>query len=412
MDLSGRWRAVEADEALRRTFPDIDLDDSDWSSIEVPRHWRLTPAFAQSDGPLRYRRRFEAPAPVDGRRGWLVLEGLFYFGDVWLDGSYVGDTEGYFFPHAFEVTNALRERSEHLLAVEVACAPERDKTAKRNLTGVFQHWDCFPSSWNPGGIWRPVTIEETGPVRLARTRVLCPEATSERALLEIRVVIDSAEAHTVELATTVAREGSADVVAEHRLEHHLATGENRVTLRVAVDDPELWWPHALGEQPMYDVTIEATPLDGVASDRKTVRTGLRQVRMKRWIATVNGERIFLKGANQGPTRMALGEATAADLEGDMALAKQAGLDLVRVHAHVSRPELYDAADRLGLLLWQDMPLQWGYARGVRSQAVRQSRELVDLLGHHPSVAVWCGHNEPMALALESGPDPSPTTLAR
>src|SRR5262249_35238698 len=145
---------------------------------------------------------------------------------------------------------------------------------------------------------------------------------------------------TVELCTKVRPEGRTAVVAEHRLEHHVSAGENRVTWRLAVENPDLWWPHALGEQPMYDVTVEVTPLDGLPSDRRSVRPGLRQIRMKRWIATVNGERLFLKGANQGPTRMALGAATAAELEADVALAKQAGLDLIRVHAHVSRPELY------------------------------------------------------------------------
>src|SRR5438552_1596543 len=87
--------------------------------------------------------------------------------------------------------------------------------------------------------------------------------------------------------------------------------------------------------------------------------------MSKWVLSVNGERLFLKGSNQGPTRMALGDATAEELAADVALAKGAGLDLLRVHGHVSRPELYDAADEAGLLLWQDMPLQWGYARGVR-----------------------------------------------
>ena len=52
--------------------------------------------------------------------------------------------------------------SEHVLAVEVACAPQRDRTAKRNITGVFQHWDCADPSWNPGGLWRPVRVDTTG----------------------------------------------------------------------------------------------------------------------------------------------------------------------------------------------------------------------------------------------------------
>src|SRR6202035_5562525 len=124
-------------------------------------------------------------------------------GDAWLDRAYLGDTEGYFFPHVFEVTDASRDRSAHVLAIEVACARPGDLTAKRNLTGVFQHWDCLDADWNPGGIWRPVHLEETGPVRIASLRVLCPEATAERAVVEVEAVLDAAEACTVSLATVV-----------------------------------------------------------------------------------------------------------------------------------------------------------------------------------------------------------------
>src|SRR5262249_59440412 len=83
---------------------------------------------------------------------------------------------------------------------------------------------------------------------------------------------------------------------------------------------------------------------------RTVRTGLRQVAMRRWVLAVNGERLFLKGANIGPTRQALAEATPDELRRDVVLAAEAGLDLLRVNAHVTRPELYDAADELGLLI--------------------------------------------------------------
>jgi beta-mannosidase len=393
VDLTGTWRAAVADEALRRSWQEDDFDASGWEAIEVPGHWRSTPAFASEDGPLLYRRSFDADAPADQRRAWLGFDGLFYQGDVWLDGAYLGDTEGYFVPHTVEVTEALRARREHHLAIEVTCARPGDLTAKRNLTGVFQHWDCLDPDWNPGGIWRPVQVTETGPVRIAGMRVLCREASEERAVVVLRAVLDSAGARVVRLVT---RLGEVD----HEADHSLADGSNEVEWTVTVERPALWWPRALGDPTLHDLTVRvdlAADDGGATSDQRHLRTGLRQVRMRSWIASVNGERLFLKGSNQGPTRMALAEATPAELARDVDLALDAGLDLLRIHAHITRPELYDAADERGLLLWQDLPLQWGYARGVRKQAVRQADAAVELLGHHPSIAIWCGHNEPMAI---------------
>ncbi|MGQ0831355.1 MAG: glycoside hydrolase family 2 protein, partial [Microthrixaceae bacterium] len=398
MELTGTWRAAIADDDLRRSWHLDDFDDHHWEPIAVPGHWRSSPAFSDTDGSLLYRRSFEHTGPTDTRRAWLTFDGLFYQGDVWLDGSYLGDTEGYFVPHTFEVSDALRDRREHHLAIEVSCAAQRDKTAKRNITGVFQHWDCLDPDWNPGGIWRPVRITETGPVRIARLRVLCREASPKRALLVLRATLDSRGARNVTLRTEVA---GLDVETLQPL----ADGLNEVEWTVTVEEPRLWWPRALGDATLHDVTVRID-LDaddgGGASDERRLRTGLRQVRMRSWVASVNGERLFLKGSNHGPTRMALAEATPAELEADVALALDAGLDMLRVHAHISRPELYDAADAQGLLLWQDFPLQWGYARGIRKQAARQAACAVDLLGHHPSIAIWCGHNEPMA--IENDPE--------
>jgi beta-mannosidase len=417
MELSEGWVAAAADEGLRRAYPRPDFDDRSWVPIAVPGHWRSNPAFAAHDGPLLHRHHFDASRPDEGRRAWLTFDGIFYQADVWLDGGYVGDTEGYFFPHTFEVTDALRAAAEHTLAVEVACTRPTDRTAKRNLTGVFQHWDCIDPDANPGGIWRPVRLTETGPVRIARLRVLCTEASAERAVLEARAVLDAASAGPVRLRMAVTRATTGEVVGELTTDHTLAAGENRIREIVRLTEPDLWWPHALGPQPLHDVTVEVLqPDDGrpgpEVSHRCTRRTGVRQVRMKNWIVTVNGERMFLKGSNQGPTRAALAEATPDELAADVTLAKSAGLDLLRIHAHVTRPELYDAADREGLLLWQDLPLQWGYARGIRRQAVRQAREAVDLLAHHPALAIWCGHNEPLALDVEPGVlDASPVRTA-
>lgn len=395
MDLSGTWRAALADDHLRRDYPKPDFDDRGWEPIEVPSHWRSSNAFSDSDGPLLLRTRFDHHELGAAQRAWLTFDGVFYQTDVWLDGAYVGDAEGYFAPNTFEVTEQLRDRGEHALAVEVTCTPQRDRTSKRNLTGVFQHWDCLDPDWNPGGIWRPVRVTTTGPLAITRLRVLCIEATPERAVLAFDVDVDAAESGDAQLRAYVGD-------TEHFEPVQLSRGTNRVEWRTTVEEPRLWWPHALGDAELVDVEVTVETGDGATSDRRELATGIRQVRMKDWVLSVNGERLFLKGANQGPTRMALADATAHDLERDVVLAKEAGLDLLRIHAHVSRPELYEAADRHGMLLWQDLPLQWGYARSVRKQAVRQARQAVDLLGHHPSVAMWCAHNEPIAIDIEPG----------
>jgi beta-mannosidase len=393
-DLAGIWRAARSDEALRREFTEPSFVTDGWERVAVPSHWRSTPAFADADGPLLYHTTFEQTWPGGASRSWLTFDGLFYQGDVWLDGAYLGDTEGYFLPHTFEITEQLADRSEHTLAVEVTCAPQIDRTAKRNITGVFQHWDCLDPDWNPGGIWRSVRLEHTGPVRVRDLRVLCGEAASERAVVVFRANLLTLEPRTVRIRSSV---GAID----HELDQSLAAGENHVEWTVTIDQPELWWPWALGPQPLHDVDVEAWVGEEL-SHRRTVRTGLRRVEVDKWIFSINGERLFLKGSNQGPTRMALADATPDELARDVRLAKDAGLDFLRLHAHISRPELYDAADAAGLLLWQDMPLQWGYARGIRKQAIRQARVAVQVLGHHPSIAIWCGHNEPMAIDIDPG----------
>ncbi|MBA3282850.1 MAG: hypothetical protein H0U29_11525, partial [Acidimicrobiia bacterium] len=415
MELGGPWQAIVADDDRRRTWLDeaVEATDGDWEPVAVPGHWQSTPTFADTDGPLLYRTRFTHDRPAPGERHWLRFDGLFYQGDVWLDGGYVGDTEGYFFPHTFEITESLTERTEHTLGVEVTCSPQRDRTAKRNITGVFQHWDCGDPDANPGGIWRPVRLERTGPIRIRHLRVLCRDANETRAQVSFRAVVDAAEAGEVTLRSSV---GGHDLVDQRRL----AAGENQVEWNIRIDAPELWWPHALGDQKLHDVVVEVTPhapgedapaADTPVSHRVTRRIGLRQIHLRAWVLHVNGERLFAKGANLGPTKLALAEATADDLVRDVTLAKEANLDLVRVHAHITRPELYDAADEAGLLIWQDLPLQWGYSRTIRKQAQRQAREAVDLLGHHPSVAIWCGHNEPLALDIEPGVGGDVTSFA-
>ena len=415
LDLGGLWMAAEVDEDLRRSFPRPDLDDDGWQPLVVPGHWRSEPAFDSSDGPLFYRKRFEMAGLQPGQRAWLTMDGIFYQSDVWLDGSYLGDTEGYFFPHTFDITSGLEARSDHVLALEVVCDRPARRAAKKALLGVFGYWDCIDPTYNPGGIWAPVRVNVSGPVQMSGLRLTCLEADAKSAVIELSAVLDSLDAVTVTLRTEARRAGTFDgettvPVALAEVRQPLAVGANRVKWRLVVDEPDLWWPLGLGGQPLYDVSV-AVELAGETACSRGLRTGLRQVQAENLVWSVNGERVFLKGANLAPTRRDIGNASPQDVARDVSLAAEAGLNLLRVHAHIARPELYDAADELGVLLWQDMPLHRGYT-GVRRQAVRQVAAAVDLLGHHPSIVVWCGHDEPYSHELAAGRAPGPTRVLR
>src|SRR3989442_3564828 len=132
-ELGGGWLAREAEGDLHQRFVEPGFDDSGWEAIAVPGHWRSTPAFAGSDGPVLYRRRFPATPLAEGRRRFLTFEGVFYYGDVWLDGGDPGAPGGYFASPTFEIPDPPPARGatgarasgggppdEHVLAVEGA----------------------------------------------------------------------------------------------------------------------------------------------------------------------------------------------------------------------------------------------------------------------------------------------------
>jgi beta-mannosidase len=392
VELNGTWRVTRADDDVRRNAIGLDVDDDEWAEMAVPGHWRNHPDFADNDDPLLYRHRFSMPPPAAGQRRWVTFDGIFYQADVFLDGAYLGDPEGYFFPHSFDITALSRIEDEHVIAVEVACPPQRSYRGKRTITGIFQCWDGIDRDWNPGGLWRPVHVYDTGTVRIDRFRVLCRDADDIRAHLLLALRLDSDTARGVTVRTLV----DGEVVAES--ERRLASGTNEARWGIDIADPALWWPRALGPQPLTTVAVEVI-VDGEVSDRRERRTGLRHVAWNNWSCSVNGEQLFLKGANLLPTRAALADATVEELRHDVASAADAGLDALRVHGHVAPRPVYDAADELGILLLQDFPLQWGYARSVRSQAVRQAEAAVDVLGHHPSIVQWNAHNDPIAAGI-------------
>jgi len=327
----------------------------EWFPVRVPGEWRSAPELADHAGSVLYRTEFTSPVDGEGRRLFVRSEGTFDRADFWLDGAYLGDQDDYFLAHSYDVTGLSSLGAEHSLIVEV-------------------------TGGSHAGPWRPISLVSTGPAALASVRVLCRDASEERAHLMLRADIDCDAPRAVTVRTTV--DGA---VASERV-HRLARGSNEVSWTIDVASPRLWWPWSLGDQPL--ATVEVTLLvEGEPSDACLRRTGFREISAENWTLTVNGERIYAEGAYLEMPDIDLGTTPDSWHADDVARARDAGLDLIRLHHHVAHPALYASADEAGMLLWQDVPPRAKGRRGRRN-ASRWARGLVDALGHHPSVGFW------------------------
>ena len=414
MDLSGIWRCASLSPELNLSGADPDLDDNDWAQISVPGHWGSIDAFDQDHGPVLYRRRFTAEPLALNKRAWLRIDGVVSEAEIWLDGNHIGDTDLYFSPRRFDITDHLGADkndppTEHLLAIQVSGGDVDSHSSKRSIVGSLQTGTLAPPGPS-GGIWRPVGVDTTGPVAITRSRAICTKATPEEAELLFRVSLDAANASDVTVNTSVV--GPDGSTAGGSNTHSLARGENHIEWTTTISDPMRWWPASLGEQPLYDVSITINDTEGILNDRRQWRTGLRTVTMHNFQWTINGEKMFLKGVAMGPQSRFPGLVEVDRFHKDVRTVRDAGLDLIRVYGHVSRPELYDAADELGVLVWQDLPLVGSYSTRTRARARAAARSAADELAHHPSIVVWCGHEEPNGPPIPSPePDQPPLTGA-
>ena len=391
--LSDGWQILPLGEFSQGIYA---RDDEGWLPTAVPSHWQQIPALERHAGKAVYRCRFawDERGAAPGARQWLRLNGAFYRSRPYLNGVDLGAHEGYFIPLEREVGRLLEAENE--LLVEVDCPDERDKTGKKMITGVFSHWDALDPQANPGGIWLPVELHASGPVRLHQAR-LRTEALDERmAQIRFGLDLDAAAAGPVTLAITFAPrtfEGAPQRFTQRRV---LRAGHQELGGLIKLRDPRLWWTHDLGRPDLYDVTVEILA-DDQLSDRARLTFGVRTFELRDWVAHLNGVRFLIKGNNYPPSDMRIATVERERIALDLRLARECHMNLLRVHAHVDHPMLYEEANETGMLIWQDFPLQWMYDESVLPEARRQVREMVRLLGSHPSIAIWCMHNEPFLI---------------
>lgn len=448
LELNGPWRFAPAHNGggHAQGYADPDFDDSSWEAVRPPH---LEHSTAERDT-LWYRHRFTLdpgapfrPGLAPAERALLRLGGAFYRSHVWLNGRELGGHEGYFQPFGFDVSECLRP-GENVLAVRCRFPIEAGSFKRKTaVAGVFADWDCKPypsalypnlpppSEWSvPIGLWRPVTLVKTGPVLIESLNVFprvdeprwppTPGAPGASACL-LNVVAQlrnlTPEPRECELNLWVEPHNFEGGGSAHGRWTIPLAGLERKELRLVLNlpGPRLWFPWTHGDPCLYRARARVgagdrapevgreggEPTGGEARQVFGVRQVRAVIESNRWEWWLNGRRIFPKGSNY-ISDFYLDRVTDEGLARDLELARGAGLDLLRVHAHIAPPEFYRLCDERGLMVMCDFPLIWTYAFNLtpeddaafRASVRRQTEDMVRLLGSRPSIVLWSMHNEP------------------
>jgi beta-mannosidase len=359
-----------------------------WTPIRVPWHWQLEDAFAAYEGIVLYRCRFAQQRPPEGAMLSLRFEGVYYAARVWLNGSYLGEHEGYFSAFEFDVTDIVVTEGENDLLVEVLSPEESEENDRKTIGGVWARWDGMPPHINPGGIFKEVSLVLDGGVRI---RPLAA-AADHTGCGVVHVDLYSRYNTRARLVGRVRPLGFEAPDLEFERAVQVEEGENRFEIGFCVPDVRVWSTWDRGEQPLYELVLWC---DG-AEER--ARFGACTVELRDWKVYLNGERIFLRGINYLPSDAYPARATKELLRTDASLVREAGMNAVRVHAHVSDREFYETCDELGLFVLQDFPLQWTHRRSILGPAVTQAGEMARTLRGYPSVGIYLAHDEPFFVA--------------
>lgn len=183
-------------------------------------------------------------------------------------------------------------------------------------------------------------------------------------------------------------------------------------VEIHVEQPQLWWPNGLGEQPLYTICVDLLE-NGVRQDSWERKIGLRTLTIARnrdvwgesFAHCINGKEVFAMGADYIPEDHLLGRTNPERTRRLLEDCKAANFNTIRVWGGGYYPEdwFFDLCDELGLMVWQDFMFACAMYELTPEFEANITQELIDniiRIRHHASLALWCGNNEMEMFAKE------------
>jgi hypothetical protein len=348
---------------------------------------------------LWYRRSFTVPAGWKGRRVLLHFGAVDWHAQVFVNGQDVGEHKGGYDPFFFDITDALVEGEQELV---VAVADPTDAGSQPRGKQVRRPKGIYYTPIT--GIWQTVWVEPAAATRIDRLSI---RPDFDGSAVEVMASGPGQggparfEVEVLDGDTVVARGVNDQVISTRSLPPRLAP---RVRVNIPAAKP--WSPDS---PHLYGLRITLFE-NGQVADRVESYFGMRKVEVATDAAGVrrlflNGKPLFQYGPlDQGFWPDGLYTApTDEALRFDIEFTKRVGFNMARKHVKVEPARWYHWCDKLGLLVWQDMP-SGDRSIGPRDPDIERTpesarqfeeelREMIDDFGNHPSIVAWVPFNE-------------------
>ena len=374
------------------------FDDGDWRSLSLPHDWAIELPFTNDPAlsskgfyPLGraypatsvgwYRRVFELPATDVGKRITIEFDGAYRETMVVLNGFYIGRHSGGYDPFSFDVTDFATPGGRNVLLVRV------DATLS---DGWF---------YEGAGIYRHVWLVKTSPVHVTKWGTFVrSEVNGGEATLRIRteIVNDGQSPQSARVISTVldpagkqVAQAASDLASLPEQEEHAYEEE------VSVNAPALW---SLEERNLYHLITEVEA-GGQVVDRDVTRFGIRTIRFDSEQGFfLNGKSVKLKGTCNHQDHAGIGAALPDAVQYyRVRKLQEMGCNSLRTSHNPPTPELLDACDELGMLVFDETRMMSSNPEGLR-----QFEDLVRRDRNRPSVFMWSMGNEEGEANTEKG----------
>ena len=403
--LNGNWKFNWSKNPAERPkdFFKTEFNSNEWSTMPVPSNWQIEghgqplytninypfsiknpPHIDNNDNPVgSYLTDFTVPENFDGKNTHLLFEGVNSAFYLWINGEYVGYSQGSRTPAEFDISKYLKP-GKNTLATEVY----------RWGDGAFLEDQDF---WRLSGIFRDVKLLAVSPQRIEDYTVRT-ELDSNYEDAQLQLQVDTKNAVGTDLLIELFDPSEKSIYAKNS-----KITKNHFESNISIKNPAKWSPESPS---LYKLLMTLKDASGKVLQIIPQNVGFREVEIKKGVFMVNGQKVKLKGVNRHEHHPDKGQVVnKEDMLRDLKLFKENNINAVRTSHYPNVPEFYDLCDKYGIFVLDEANIEThGLGATSNTNIIANDpsweKAIIDRVNryaerdkNHPCVVIWSLGNE-------------------